>query len=59
MGYTKAHVDVMKSGVIVLHVEDGMAIAGIKIHCAEDARDLADALLKAADSVEACGTPQE
>lgn len=48
-----AHVDVMSSGIIVLSVEDDMAIAGIKIHCAEDARALADALLKAADSVEA------
>lgn len=50
---TEARVDVMKSGVIVLHMEDGMAIAGIRIPSAEDARDLADALLKAADSVEA------
>lgn len=50
---TEVCVDVMKSGIIVLHVEDGMAIAGIKIPSAEDARDLADALLKAADSVEA------
>lgn len=50
---TEARVDVMESGVIVLHIEDGMAIAGIKIPSAEDARALADALLKAADSVEA------
>ena len=47
------HVDVMSSGTIVLHIEDGMAIAGIKIHYAEDARNIAEALQKAADSVEA------
>ena len=49
---TAVRVDVMSSGVIVLHIEDGMAIAGIKIPCAEDARTIADALLKAADKVE-------
>lgn len=50
---TEARVDVMKSGVIVLHVEDGMAIAGIKIPSVEDGMAIADALLKAADSMEA------
>ena len=48
-----AHVDVMSSGIIVLNVEDHTAIAAIKIHCAEDARAVAETLLKAADSVEA------
>lgn len=51
---TEVCVDVMKSGIIVLHMEDGMAIAGIRIPSAEDARDLADALLKAADLAEGC-----
>ena len=50
---TEVCVNVMSSGDIVLYMEDGMAIAGIRVPSAEDARALADALLKAADSVEA------
>lgn len=50
---TEGRVNVMESGTIVIYIEDGMAIAGIRISSAEDARALADALLKAADSVEA------
>lgn len=50
---TEVRVNVMESGTIVIYMEDGMAIAGIKIHYAEDARNLAEALLKAADAVEA------
>ena len=46
---TEAHVGVMDSGTIIMHIEDGMAIAGIVIPCVEDARKLAEALLKAAD----------
>ena len=46
---TEAHVGVMDSGTIILHMEDGMVIAGIVIPYAEDARKLAEALLKAAD----------
>jgi hypothetical protein len=53
VGMTALRVDVMRSGTIILRMEDGMAIVGIRILSADDARAIADALLKAADSVEA------
>lgn len=45
-------IDIMKSGAIVMHAQNGGIIAGISFNSAEDARSVAKALLMAADHVE-------
>lgn len=45
-------IDIMKSGAIVMHAQNGGVIAGISFNSAEDARSAAKALLMAADHVE-------
>lgn len=45
-------IDIMKSGAIVMHAQNGGVLAGITFSSAEDARSTAKALLMAADHVE-------
>ena len=48
----EVHIDIMESGTIIMHAEDGRTIAGIKIHSPDDARTIAKALMAAADLVD-------